>query len=170
MSVEREGEDTWIRCMPVWVVDTLMRLPAWLESEDPAVRQRLLPQAYAEPEAEREWRQHITPELLHLFESRTEIIRKGLSGLQIESGDAVQGEGLDLDASEGITFALRIPGKHLSAWLTSLQAATHAVFLMEDLGEEDIGTDPRDETDPGRQLAMMRLLIMQELVAMLCEE
>lgn len=171
MFVERVDQDTWVRCMPVWVVDTLIRLPDWLESDAPEVKERLLPQAYAEPEAEQEWRQHITPELEHLFQSRTEIVRKDLAGLQIDlpAGDVDGGE-IDLDASNGVTFTLKIPGKHLSAWLTSLQAGSHAVFLVEELDEQDIGEDPRDQPDAKKRLAMMRLLIMQELLAMLCDE
>lgn len=178
MFVERVGDDTFIRCMPVWVVDTLIRLPDWLESEDPDVRERLQPAAYTDPEAEQEWRQHISPDLEHLFQTRTEIIRKDLAALQIdlpggadgEDGEDGADEELDLDASDGVTFTLKIPRKHLSAWLTSLQAGTHAVFLVEELSEEDIGRDPRDESDAHKQVAMMRLLILQELLAMLCGE
>ena len=169
MFVERMGEDTFIRCMPVWVVDTLIRLPDWLENETPDVKERLQPPAYTDPEAESEWRQHITPELEHLFQSRTEIIRKDLAAMEIDVPGGEDDEDLDLN-SDGVTFTLKIPGKHLTAWLTSLQAGSHAVFLVEDLSEKDIGSDPRDESDPEKQVAMMRLLIMQELLAMLCGE
>ncbi|MHC5072150.1 MAG: hypothetical protein ACYTGO_16870, partial [Planctomycetota bacterium] len=150
MFIERVDEDTWIRCMPVWVVDTLIRLPEWLESDSPGVRERLLPRAYDDEEDEREWRQHITPELEYLFQSRGEIVRRDLTQLQIDPPGTLDpdGAGADPDADtdadpdaepdadseeteavpgEGITFTLKIPGKHLSAWLTSLQAATHAV-------------------------------------------
>jgi len=173
MFVDRVGDDTWIRCMPVWVVDTLFRLPDWLQTEAPGVRERLLPRAYSEDdEAEAEWRRHITPDLEHLFQGRSEIIRKDLAGLQIDMptgpGNAADVGQLDLDGSEGVTFSLKIPNTHLSAWLTSLQAGTHTVFLLEDLDEQDVGKDPREETDADRQLAMMQLLVMQELLAMLC--
>ena len=145
MFIERVDEDTWIRCMPVWVVDTLIRLPDWLESDTPEVKERLLPPAYADPEAEQEWRQHITPDLEYLFQHRTEIVRKDLAGLQIDlpPGDTDGAEpDLDLDPSDGVTFTLKIPGKHLSAWLASLQAGSHTVFLVEELDEQDIGKDP----------------------------
>jgi hypothetical protein len=174
MFVERVGEDTWIRQMPAWVVDTLIRLPDLLESQDPEVKKRLQPAAYTDPEAEQEWRQHITPDLEHLFQTRTEIIRKDLAAMQIDlrpgEDEEADEDDADFDIDFASTFTLQIPGKHLSAWLTSLQAGTHAVFLVEDLTEEDIGRDPRDESDGNKQMAMMRLLIMQELLAMLCGE
>ncbi len=171
MFIERVDEDTWIRCMPVWVVDTLMRLPEWLQSDAPEVKDRLLPSAYTDEEADREWRQHIIPELEHLFQSRTEILRKDLAQLEIDAAEGVTDEDeLELVPGDGITFTLKIPGKHLSAWLTGLQAGTHAVFLVEALEDQHIGKDPRDEEDPKKQLAMMRVLIMQELLSMLCTD
>ena len=189
MFIERIDEDTWIRCMPVWVVDTLIRLPEWLETDAPNVKERLLPKAYADEAAEREWRRHITPELEYLFQSRTQILRKDLAELEIDPPDGsaeeldaeevdaeevdaeeVDDEEVELVQGDGITFTLKIPGKHLSAWVTGLQAGTHAVFLVEDLNDQDIGKDPRHEADPHKQLAMMRVLIMQELLSMLCTD
>ena len=68
-----------------------------------------------------------------------------------------------------MTFRLRIPGKHLSAWLASLQAATHIIVLLEGLTEDHVGRDPWQEGDPEKQHAMLRLLILQELLTILCE-
>ena len=65
MYIEREEEAVVLRDLPVWVVDTLLCLPEWIESDNPAVRERLLPKAYLDEEEDKEWRDALGSSLEH---------------------------------------------------------------------------------------------------------
>ena len=56
MILAKVADGVWLYEMPAFVADTLLSLPDWVESDDPEVRKRLLPDAYADPEEDRAWR------------------------------------------------------------------------------------------------------------------
>lgn len=155
MRVERDaGGHLTLRRMASLCADTLLRLPSWLESEDPLVRRRLLPQVFEDPEEEAQWRRFGASELEYLFLSRAEILRRDLETLEPEGVLA-------------FSFRMRIPRGHESAWLSSLNGGRLALFVMHKLDEQDMARDPASLQDPEKELALLRIHLMawvQELM------
>lgn len=154
IRAERDGEGRlWLRRVTPFHADTLVRIPSWLESSDPRVRERLLPETYDEDDAkEVEWRRLVGPELEHLFASRTEILRRDLATLEQDTR---------------ATFKLRIGRGHEHAWLSGLNGARHALFALHGLTEADMQREPVASGDPEKELALVRIHIMalvQELL------
>ena len=141
-----EKGDVWIEDIDPLSADTLRRMPEWLDSRDPAVRDRLLPPAYEDPEDEKQWRRFGAPELEHLFASRLEIIRKDLASLERTADGSLR---------------LRIPRAHEAAWLSSLNAVRHTLFILNRLTEADMAA-PLGEM---RDLAKLEPLIRINLLA-----
>ena len=140
--------------MPPFVADTLRQLPDWIESADPAVRERLLPRAYRDQRAEEEWERLARPELEHLFQSRGELVRQDLS--QMKRGRLG-------------SLMLRIPEAHLSAWLSALNAGRHALFILHQVDSVDVGRDLAAIDDPGRAEALLRMEILAWVQQLLIE-
>lgn len=132
----------------------LATLPELLECDDPRVRGRLLPEVYEDPEEEAQWRRHAAPELAHLFATRAELIAGDLRALELD---------------EDMTFRMRIPPGHETAWLTGLNAARLALFELHDLEDLDMERDPGDLDDPDKQLALVRIHVLAYLQEMLME-
>ena len=65
MFIEKEDDGIWLRDMPMWVVDTLLCLADWIESDNPDVQARLLPKAYEDDERDKEWRAALGDSLEH---------------------------------------------------------------------------------------------------------
>lgn len=177
MFIDRREDGIQLRAVPAWVVDTLMCLPDWVESDHPDVRARLMPKAYEDEEQDKEWREALGHSLEHLVSSRTEILRKDLKSMTVEA-DSLPPVDDDKDA-EPIeeTFALQtlfsvfIPAAHLPAWISTLQAGTHALFILEGLTKQEVNSDPQfDQLPPEKQVAMLRLNTLQEILVSLLED
>jgi hypothetical protein len=154
MRVARDSSgDLWFRGISPFHADTLLQVVSWLRSDDPRVRARLLPDAFADDgSAEDDWRRLVAPELDHLFASRTEILRRDLETLEPDSP---------------VTFRMRIARGHEHAWLSSLNGARHALYLLHDLRERDMERDPAAVGDRDKELALVRIHVlawMQELL------
>ena len=172
MYLQRETDGVWLHELPVWVVDTLLCLPEWIESDHPDVRKRLLPQAYQDPQQDAEWREALGDSLEHLFASRTEIVRGDLKKLEVrppELDPDADPEDLDLDLASQTLFSVWIPAAHVAAWVSTLQAGTHALFILEGLSEEDLDGDPETIAEPEKQVSMLRLSVLQEILVRLIE-
>lgn len=175
MYLEREDDGVWLRSMPMWVVDTLLCLPGWIESDNPDVMARLLPKAYEDEEQDREWRDALGSSLEHLVAKRTEILRSDLQKLEIEipipDPDAEpHPEDDEGHLTEQTLFNVWIPGEHVSAWISTLQAGTHAIFILEGLTAEDLASETDPSTDPNKQISIVRLAILQEILVRLLED
>ncbi len=147
--VDPEGNLEFSGLAPI-CAETLARLPETLRSQDPEVRERLLPKTYEDAEDAEQWRRYAVPELEHLFAGRIELIEKDLSSLR------EQGE---------IEFSLRIPVQHRFAWLSGLNAARLTMFIREGFDADDMEAEPGAGDDPERELALWRihfLALMQE--------
>jgi hypothetical protein len=147
-SVEIRGLD------PIQL-DTLRRIPELLDSDDPRVRERLLPAAYDDPEDERQWRGLVGPDLEHLVASRGEIVRKDLRGV--------------VPDEERQGFRMSIPAEHRSAWEAAITGASHALYLLSGLHPEDTEVDPGELGDPVRDLGLLRIRILGWLLAELLD-
>jgi hypothetical protein len=167
MYIEREDDAVILRDLPVWVVDTLLCLPEWIESDNPAVRERLLPKAYLDDAEDQEWRDALGSSLEYLFASRTEIVRKDLHNLEISSGPSSDSDEAFVNKT---LFRVLIPGPHISAWVSTLQAGTHALFILEGLTAEDVAQEVSTTDDPDKQVSMLRLSILQEILINLLGE
>ncbi len=153
MRVERDRDgNTWLRDLTLLVADTAMRIPVLLESEDPRVRGRLLPEAYDDPEEERHWRRLGAPELERLFLSRAQLIRRDLETL---ARDGPQ------------TFTLRIAVGHEAAWLSGLNGARLALFALHGLEASDMEREPETAGDTEKELALLRIHLMAYLQELL---
>lgn len=167
MYIEREDDAVVLRDLPVWVVDTLLCLPEWIESDHPSVRERLLPKAYLDDAEDKEWRDTLGSSLEHLFVSRTKLVSKDLRNLEACVGPTSPGE----DAFDAQTlFQVRIPGPHISAWISTLQAGTHALFILEGLTAGDVAREIPSTDDPEKQVSMLRLAVLQEILVHLLGE
>ena len=140
--------------MPPMVVDTLRKLPDWIESTEPAVRERLLPPAYNDEAAEREWQRLAHPELEHLFQSRVEIVRQDLAKIKRRR--------------MGRTM-LTIPQTHISAWLSALNAGRHALFILHQVDPSNVGRDLSPISDPPQTEAILRMEILAWVQLILIE-
>ena len=137
--------DFLIRDMEPVCVDTLIRLPSFLESDDPRVRDRLLPRTYTDPEEEAEWRRHSTPDLEHLFASNIDIVRKDLDSVEIDGSNL---------------YRFTIPAKHRAAWLSALNAGRLAIFAVNDMVAEDMEIEVGTSGDRVKDLALLRIHIL----------
>ena len=63
-----------------------------------------------------------------------------------------------------------LPAAHVSAWVSTLQAGTHALFILEGLSPEDLDGELDLTADPEKQISMMRLSILQEILVRLIDD
>jgi len=134
-------------------VETLRAVPMLIESNDPRVRKRLLPETYDCVEDEEEWRDAAVPELERLFLSRAQLVRRDLEKLK-------KLEQLD-------SWVLLIQDKHCNAWLSSLNAARLALYALADLKPEHLERDGIDLAAPKQQLALLRIHFLAEIQSVL---
>ena len=67
-------------------------------------------------------------------------------------------------------FCVKIPAEHLSAWVNTLQAGTHALFILEGLTAADVSQQSLTHVEPEKQVSMLRLSILQEILVNLLDE
>lgn len=134
-------------------VDTLKGVPMLLESSDPRVQKRLLPETCDDPDAELQWRRHAVPELERLFASRAQLVRRDLAGLR------------KLGNSD--TQVLLIPDAHCNAWLAALNAARLALFVLNDLTAEHMEEEGFKKALPKQQEALLRIHLLAEVQSVL---
>ena len=107
------------------------------------VRERLYssPSGGAEPEFDSEWAEYVEPGLRQLFQSSLQVVEEDLSDFP--------------PAEPGTLHTLRIPVKHLDAWLNALNQARLA------LAERNRITDREMESAPAggdnRALALFQI-------------
>lgn len=156
VRVDPDG-DLLLGELPLVLVDTLHRLPELLTSDDPRIRDRLLPRTYEGDDDEEHWRRYVTPDLEHLFASRAETVRKDLRTLE-----------MDVDADDG-EFAMRIPGRHRAAWQAALTGGAHAIFQRAGLTAEDMKAEPGGLGDTDRDVALLRIMVLNALQWLILE-
>jgi hypothetical protein len=134
-------------------LETLKGVPMLLESEDPRVRERLLPETCDDALAEADWRQHSVPELERLFASRGALVRRDLDGVKkLQNYDA---------------HVLLIPDGHASAWLAALNGARLALFALAGLTAAHLEAEGFAAATPKQQEAVLRIHLMAELQSVL---
>jgi hypothetical protein len=136
------------------VIDTLAHLPEWIQSDDPRVREALLPEVYEDPDDEAQWRRYVAPELEHLFLSRAEIVRKDLGELRRDGP---------------FSFAFRIPAKHAKAWIAALQAGRVVLYHLHRLSAADLEFDLENLEDDAKALVLLRMEVLGALQHLMLE-
>jgi hypothetical protein len=134
-------------------VDTLRGVPMLLESNDERVRSRLLPETYDCHDSELSWRDLAVPELERLFASRTSLVRRDLDQLR--------------QIAEAESWVLLIPDRHANAWLSCLNAARLALYLLNDLTPEMMERDGLLLASPKQQEALLRIHFLAEVQCVL---
>ena len=156
MYLERTDDgQLWVGGLTPLHADTLLRMPALLESEDSRVRGRLTCEVYDDPDEQEQWRRHATPEIEHLFLSRVQILRADLAGMVQEDEQC---------------YRVPIGTGHESAWLSSLNAARLALFALNDITPRDMERAPDEVAEPARGLALVRIHLMACLQELLLEQ
>ena len=160
MEIERTAAgDVLITGITPLLADTMLRIPDWLECDDPRVRDRLLPRAYEADDEEAQWRRLGVPDLEHLFASRVELIRGDLERMTADQDGA---------------FALELRAGHLSAWLSGLNGARLALYALHEFSDEDLEREPSllavAEAERERELALLRIHVMAFLQESLLED
>jgi hypothetical protein len=149
---DRQG-DIWLENLPPFCAETYAQIPEWLASENPRVQARLRPCAARDAQVEAEWRRYGAPELERLFLSREQILRRDLSTLA--------------RGRIGGGLRLRIARGHESAWLSALNGARHALFILHAIDPQDMAVDLEDVADPVQQEVLARITVLgwlQELL------
>lgn len=111
-----------------WQVETLLGIPELLAEEQPdEVLERLFPRPSEHDEAiNLEWKRLVVPELVTLLASARELVSKDLEGIE------------PVTPPTGATWRLRIPQKHVNAWISALQAARLALAERFHVEEGDM--------------------------------
>ncbi len=156
MRIEMDqGQNVWFHDMAPVCAETLLKLPDMLEADEPEVRRRRLPRVYHEDdEAEAEWRRYGASELQHLFASRVEILRKDLQTLEQEAE---------------LTYRIRIPAAHRSAWLSALNGARLSLFIQAGLDPEEMEQEPGTIGDYDKDVSLLRIHLMAYMQELLIE-
>lgn len=137
-------------------LETLRGVPMLVESSDPRVRERLLPETYDSVEDEQQWREHATPELERLFMSRLQIVRKDLAAVRkLEAVDS---------------WVLFLPDTHGNAWLASLNAARLSLYVLNDLDASHLERDGDERCTEKQREAVWRIQFLAEIQCILMGE
>ncbi|GAB4156670.1 MAG: hypothetical protein Fur0037_24920 [Planctomycetota bacterium] len=142
--------------LTAYCLETLRGVPMLIESKDPRVRRRLLPDTYDEIEDQQDWRATAVPELERLFLSRGQLVSRDLQ--RIKKLD-------NLDS-----WVLLIPDQHTNAWLSSLNAARLALYELNDLTPEHMERDGVQKADGKQREAILRIHFLAEIQGVLLGE
>jgi hypothetical protein len=149
--VERSGEKhIRVTGLDPVILDCLHALPEILDQRDqPAARQRLLPDPTIDPAINADWRQAVAPELRHLFVVAGDTVTRDLTGITTE------GE---------LTFAV----EHLNAWMSALNEARLILGEIFRITKADMETTEFDVTTP-KGLAVLRIHVLGYFLQLLVE-
>jgi hypothetical protein len=159
VRVRKDGSVSIVGLQPAFVA-ALMDLPQALQDDgNEKVRRRLYPEPSEDRAQQEEWARFVRPELFALVASAREIVSKDLARLSRAKGRQA-------------VWNLKIPARHVSAWMSALQAARLALGARHDIGEAEMEgrVTALDET---RQLALAKIHILawiQELLIEATEE
>lgn len=163
MIVRRdETGDLLLQSAPDFVLDALQQAADLCESDDPAIRSSLIQDPYEDEKENEQWRRLVGDDLLHLFESRSEIVRTDLGAAALESSKAEE-------ALDDVTWEVRVPIQHLSAWQETLNGASHALFAKYELTGEDTENALALVASPEKLLAVQQIRIYSILLHVLLE-
>lgn len=133
--------------------EILKGIPMLLESEDPRVRARLLPETLADEGHEADWRAHAVPELERLFASRATLVGRDLAAMR--------------PMKSGGKLLLLVTNPHASAWLAALNAARLALYALNDLTATHMELDSAEPATAQQRQAIASIHLMAEMQSVL---
>lgn len=146
MRVSREPDGTvLLDDLTTLYADTLLRVPGFLEIDDPKVKRRLFPEVYDDEDDIEQWRRYAGTEIEHLFLSRKQALTKDLETLERRSARR---------------FKMHIARGHERLWLQSLNAARLALFAQHDLDQAHMEIDPADAESEDKEIALVRIHVL----------
>ena len=146
MKVSREPDGTLlIDDLTALYADILLRVPEFLELDDPRVKKRLFPEVYDDEQDVEQWRRYAGTEIEHLFQNRKQALAQDLETLERLSARR---------------FRMWISRGHEKLWLQSLNAARLAIFEQNDLRQEHMEMDPAEAKTEELELALVRIHVL----------
>jgi len=140
--------------MPAICADTLIKLPSWLEDSSAPVRGRLLPKGSSDPEAEAEWRRY--------------AVAGAGTPVPVPGGDPPQGSG-----DPRVEWPSRLkhahPWVHATAWLSALNGARQALFVLHELEPRDMERDLDELDGNDKDEARLRIAVLGWLQQLLID-
>lgn len=134
----------------------LRELPDLLADDSPDVREQLFPNSYQDDaEREAEWERYSRPELIALFDSRSNIVQQDLDSLAPEP------------VWRG--YRLEIPAAHRSAWMAALNAARLVLAIRGDVDADDMESEIDFEDLDEKSLVLFRIHLLGQILGLLIE-
>ena len=138
----RTTDEGWVfEDMDPLIVDLLRGLPDFAATDDEAARARIFSSLTggADPEAHREWREDVGPELRALFKDHVDVVSSDLRTIQ----------------GEDDAFTLTIPLENARAWIHTLNQARLALGALHGITEDDM--EGRLRQSGARAFAIMQI-------------
>jgi hypothetical protein len=147
MEIRRRNSHIEISELDPFLVELLRQIPASADPGGvPAAEQRLFssPTSGAKSEIRAEWKIYVEPELRRLFQTATETVAQDLQ---------------QLNGNEKL-FAnrtLRIPAKHVDAWLSALNQARLVIAAKNNFTETELNDHCRSPIGSRRDLSLFQV-------------
>ena len=143
--------------LPPWFVAALIELPDLLADDgNEKVRKRLYPDPSDDANQKEEWKRLVVPELFALVASAREVVRADLAKLEPARGRPTE-------------WNVKIPAKHVNAWISALQAGRLALAARHDIGELEM-EGRAEKLEEERQLALVKIHLLALVQEMLLDE
>lgn len=145
-----------------WFVSVLLDVPQVLEKdqENEAVKERLYPEPSGDEKQKEEWIKYVYPELFALIADARAVVMRDLGGLVPSESEEPFG-----------VWEMRIPRKHVNAWISALNAARLSIGAKYGIEEEDMADDPVDiETWDDKRLAVTKIHLLGWLQQLILED
>ncbi len=127
--------------IPAFLFHLLGNIPVRASSSDPRVETRFFPDPAREESLIEDWKSLVQPELQVLFQSARETVQADLRGASEEEG----------------VYSMRIPPKHMDAWLSALNQARLAIAEECGFGEEDMAAEVQPDPGDERSMALFEI-------------
>jgi hypothetical protein len=127
--------------IPPFLFHLLGNIPVRASSADSRVEARFFPDPAREESLIEDWKSLVQPELQVLFQSARETVQADLRGASEE--DAI--------------YSMRIPHKHMDAWLNALNQARLAIAEESGFGEEDMASEVEPDPGDGRSMSLFEI-------------
>jgi uncharacterized protein DUF2017 len=147
MDICRRDGDIEIADLDPFLAELLRQIPASADPEGvPAAEARLFssPSSQSDKELCQEWKLYVEPELRRLFLSSTETVAEDLKQLCGEEKSLAN-------------HTLRIPAKHMDAWLNALNQARLALAAKNDFTDLELGDHNRSPVGSRRDLSLFQI-------------
>lgn len=146
MEISRSEEHIILSKLDVFFVELLRQIAS---SADPqgskAARERLFSKPSAESRFNEDWKSYVQPELHHLFQGALDTIKDDLNNIEQTHGNGSQ------------EYVLRIPEKHIDAWLNGLNQARLVIAARHGFTDKDMEAGGPPSLQTVRELGLFQI-------------